>query len=193
MASPSSTPVRRRQRSTRLVVAGTLLLVAALAVAGAGLSGSWLAATLAAVLAVGLGAAATRITHAELAESRREAARDRAAQAQGYRDITVARTTENAAYVTATSARIAAHEQTIATLERDLGDAQGCLVEAHQKLAAEQRRAEDAERDVAALRTRLDDAEERAAQAIVRVAEIERELDVVTAEWQAAQATRRHA
>jgi chromosome segregation ATPase len=176
-----------------MVVAGTLLLVAALAVAGAAFSGSWLAATVAGVLAVALGAAATRITHSELAESRREAARDRATQAQGYRDITVARTAENAAYVVATSARISSHEQTIATLERDLGDAQGCLVEAHQKLAAEQRRAGEAERDVAALRTRLDSAEERAAQAIVRVAEIEQELDVVTAEWRASQVARKRA
>jgi chromosome segregation ATPase len=193
MASPSSTPVRRRQRSTRMVVACTLIAVAALAVAGAALSGSWVALTVAGVLAVALGAAATRITHAELADSRWEAARDRAAQAQGYRDLTVARTAENAAYVAATSARLSAHERTIQTLQHDLEDAQGCLVEAHQKLVAEQRRAEEAERDVATLRTRLDDAEERAAQAIVRVAEIEQELDVVTAEWQAAQVTRKHA
>lgn len=200
MASPSSTPVRRRQRSTRLVVASTLLIVAALAVAGAAVSGSWPAVTIAAVLGVLLGVAATRITHTELALSRREAARDRAEQAQGYRDITLARTAENAAFVTATSARIAsrdetiqAHEQTITTLGRDLGDARGRLVEAHQELLVEQLRADDAERDATALRRRLDDAEERAAHAIVRVAEIEQELDMVTAEWRAAQLSRKRA
>ena len=185
--------MRRRQRSTRLVVAVMLLLVGALAVAGAAFSGSWLVATVAAALGVALGAAATRITHSELAESRREAARDRAAQAIAYRDITVARTAENASYVEAMTARLTAHQETIAELERDLSDAQGCLVDAHRVLVAEQLRADDSEREVTALRVRLDDAEERAAQAIVRVAEIERELDVVTAEWQAAEPSRKRA
>lgn len=170
-----------------------LLLVGALAVAGAALSGSWLVATIAAALGVVLGAAATRITHTELAESRREAARDRAEQARAYRDLTVARTAEQATFVEATNARVSAHEQTISGLERDLNDAQGCLIEAHRQLLAEQLRADDAEREVATLTTRLDDAEERAAQAIVRVAEIERELDVVTAEWQAAELSRKRA
>lgn len=185
--------MRRRQRSTRLVVAGMLLLVGALAVAGAAFSGSWLVATLAAALGVALGAAATRITHSELAESRREAARDRAEQARAYRDLTVARTAENAAFVEATTTRVTGFEQTIAGLERDLSDAQGCLIDAHRQLVAEQLRADDAEREVVALTTRLDEAEERAAQAIVRVAEIEQELDVVTADWRAAELQRKRA
>ena len=47
-----------------------LIVLAALAVTGAALSGSWLLVTIAAGLAVALGAAATRITHNELVESR---------------------------------------------------------------------------------------------------------------------------
>ena len=185
--------MRRRQRSTRLVVAGILLLVGALAVVGAALSGSWLVATVAAALGVVLGAAATRITHSELAEARREAARDRAEQARAYRDLTVARTAEQASYVDTMNARVTGHVQTIAGLERDLSDAQGCLIDAHRMLVAEQLRADDAEREVTALTTRLDAAEDRAAEAIVRVAEIERDLDVVTAEWQAAELSRKRA
>src|SRR6478609_7319084 len=91
---------RRRQRSTRLTVAAVLLAVAALVVIGAIVSGSWLLVTTAAVLGVALGAAATRITHAELAETRREAARDRAEQAQEYRRLADERAAENAAFVT---------------------------------------------------------------------------------------------
>ena len=47
-----------------------LLVLAALVVAGAAVSGSWLLVTVAAGLGVVLGAAATRITHTELVESR---------------------------------------------------------------------------------------------------------------------------
>ena len=54
--------------------------------------------TLAALLSVVLGAAATRITHSELMDARREAARDRAEQAQSYRRLTVTRTAENAEF-----------------------------------------------------------------------------------------------
>jgi hypothetical protein len=48
-----------------------LLVVSALAVAGAVLSGSWIFVTTAAVLGVVLGASATRITHSELLQTRR--------------------------------------------------------------------------------------------------------------------------
>src|SRR6478735_10936669 len=105
MSSPSSPApssrapkARRRQRSVRLTIAVALLVISALLVLGGILSGSWLTLVLAAVVGVVLGAAATRITHSELASTRREAARDRAEQAQAYREITAARTAENAAF-----------------------------------------------------------------------------------------------
>lgn len=186
--------MRRRQRSTRLAVAVTLLVVAGLATAGAALSGSWLLASLAAGLAVVLGAAATRITHTELAVARREAARDRAEQAQAYLAHTVVRNTEQASYVASVTTRIETHEATIGRLEGDLLEAQTCLIDAHRQLLEEQLRADDAERETRSLTSRLDDAEERAALAIVRVAELEQDLDVVTSEWRAAQVVyRKHA
>ena len=77
--------MRRRQRSVRLVVAGMLLVVAAALVVVATLSGSSPFLATAAVLGVLLGAGATRITHLELLQSRRDAARDRARLAQEYR------------------------------------------------------------------------------------------------------------
>ncbi|MGZ5404976.1 MAG: hypothetical protein ACXWDL_10040, partial [Nocardioides sp.] len=53
---------------------------------------------------------------------------------------------------------------------------------------AEARRAELAEQEGRATTARLDDAEERAAEALLRVAELEQQLDVLRAEvsaWQA--------
>ena len=75
-----------------------VVLVAVLAVAGAVLSGSWALLTAAAVLGVVLGAVAARITHSELMQTRRDAARDRAEQAQAYRELTEARAAEHAEF-----------------------------------------------------------------------------------------------
>ncbi|MBB6627443.1 hypothetical protein H5V45_08925 [Nocardioides sp. KIGAM211] len=186
---------RRRQRSTRLTVAAGLIAISALVVLGAVLSGSWLFVTLAAGLGVVLGAAATRITHSELMDARREAARDRAEQAQAYRDLTVTRTAEQAAHTATMQARIAAHEHTIGELEIALTSAQKRAAEATRKRGAEARRADVAEQEGRGLTVRLDESEERAAEAIVRVAELEQELDVLRAELAAWQTTpaRRHA
>jgi len=172
-----------------------LIVLAALVVAGAALSGSWLLVTIAAGLGVVLGAAATRITHSELMETRREAARDRAEQAQAYRDLTVARTAEHAEFSAAMQARIDAHEHSISELEVALTSAQKRAAEATRKMNAEARRADVAETEGRDVTLRLDEAEQRAAEAIVRVAELEGELDVLKAEllaWQTAPA-RRHA
>lgn len=177
-----------------------LLALAALAVTGTALSGSWLLVTLAAGLAVVLGAAATRITHSELAQSRRDAARDRAVQAQAYRDLTVLRTAEHAAYVATMVSRITVHEGAIAELQIALSAAQQRVAEATLKLNTEAHRAEAAELEGRTLAAGLEGAETRAAEAIVLVAELEQEidvlraeLDVVTVAWHAAESNRRHA
>jgi uncharacterized membrane-anchored protein YhcB (DUF1043 family) len=192
MASPQA---RRRQRSTRLTVAVVLIVFSALVVIGAVLSGSWLLVTLAAVLGVVLGAAATRITHSELMATRREAARDRAQQAQAYRDLTVARTAEHAEFTATMQSRIESHEQSITELEEALTSAQRRAAEATRKMNAEARRAEVAENEGRSLAESRDEAEQRAAEAIIRVAELEQELDVLRAELHAWQSTpaRRHA
>ena len=196
MASPTSRPSRsrRRQRSTRLTVAVVLIALSAVIVLGAVLSGSWVLVTLAAVLSVVLGAAATRITHSELMETRREAARDRAEQAQAYRRLTVTRTAENAEFAAGMQARVAAHETSILELELALAAAQKRAAEATRKMNTEARRADVAEQEGRDLADRLDDSEELAAEAIVRVAELEAEIDVLRAElaaWQAAPVRRR--
>jgi hypothetical protein len=203
MASPRSN--RRRQRSTRLTVAVALLALAAVAVLGAVVSGSWLLVTLAAAVGVLLGAAATKITHNELVTTRRDAARDRAEQAQAYRRLTDERTAENAAFATSMQDKLSQQVAAVGELEEALTAAQQRAADATRKLNAEARRADAAERqgrdDRERLSGRLAEAEERAAEAVVRVLELEQELDVVRAElvtvtqaWRSAEATvRRHA
>ena len=186
---------RRRQRSTRVTVAVALVVLAAVVVLGAVLSGSWLLVTLAALLSVTLGGAATRITHSELMATHREAARDRAQQAQAYRDLTRTRTAEHAEFTAGMESRIAEREGSLLELEIALTTAQKRAAEATRKMNAEARRADVAETEGRELTASLDESEELAAEAIVRVAELEAELDVLRAEIAAWRATpaRRHA
>jgi chromosome segregation ATPase len=170
-----------------VTVAVVLVALAAFAVVGAVVSGSWLVASLAALLALALGAAATKITHSELMATRVEAARDRAQQAQGYRAITEARVAEQARHDAYLNAEISRREETVADLEAALTAAHQRAADAVRARADEARRADRAERDGQALAVRLEEAEQRAAEAIVRVHELEAELDAVRGELVAAQ------
>ncbi len=170
-----------------------LIVLAALVVVGAAVSGSWLLVTIAAGLGVLLGAAATRITHSELVESRVEAARDRAAQAAAYNVLADERSTEHASYVAGVQDRIAEKEHALGELEFALSLSQRRAATSTRKRNAEGRRAAD-------LQVRLTEAEERAAVSQLRVVELEQELlalraelDSVTAAWHAAEHKRKHA
>src|SRR3954467_12892345 len=106
MSSPKARP---RQRSTRVVSASALVVIAAVVVLGAVLSGSQAFLSVAAVLAVVLGAAAVPITHpapgpggrpggnpsSDPAPPRRDTAADRARQAPSYRAMAEARSAEH--------------------------------------------------------------------------------------------------
>ena len=171
----------------------TLLVLAAALVTGAVLSGSWPLVTIAAFLGVVLGAAATRITHSELADSRRVAASDRAKLAQGYSQLTAQRATEHASYVSTIESRISEREDMLEQIEMALSAAQRRAATATRKKNAESRRA-------AGLQVQLVQAEDRATDAMVKVHELEQELvtlraelDSVTAAWHAAESVRRHA
>ncbi len=155
-------------------------MVAVLAVVAAFAGGSWLVATLGAAVAAATGAGATKLTYSEVVDARRHGARDRAEQARAYVRITEARVAEQVVFAADMSGRIARHEATIGRLERRLVDAAREVSEAHQRLAVEQSRGAD-ERD--RLAARVAEAQSRAAAAEVRAAELERELEVVLAEW----------
>ncbi len=191
----SSPHARRRQRSTRLTVAVALIALAALATAGAVLSGSLLLVTVAAALSVVLGASATRITHSELVQTRRDAAHDRATQAQAYRDLTVARTAEHAEFTSAMQRRLDHQTHALSELEVALSAAQRRAAAATLKMNAEARRADTAEETGREQLARLEEAEARATAATLRVVELEQQLDVLRADvaaWQA-EPVRRHA
>lgn len=166
------------------MVAVVLISLSALAVAGTAVTGSWLLVTIAAVSAVVLGGAALKISHAELVDSRHEAARDRAGQARAYADLTEVRTAENVEFAADMTGRLAKRDATISRLEKRLGDAASELADARQELADAHDLTAEAQRVAERLGERLADAEERAGQAVVRVAELEAELDVLQAEWQ---------
>ncbi|GAB2771466.1 hypothetical protein GCM10027020_25720 [Nocardioides salsibiostraticola] len=177
------------------MVASVLLAVAAVLVIIGVVVGSWPLLVAVAVLGVVLGVAATRITITELADSRRDAARERATLAKEYRAITDRQADSNAVFITFTNGRIARHEATIGHLEGRLEQAAAEAVEAARLLEVEQDRVLAAQDTRDRLEARLSDAESRAAEAIVRVAELEQELDVMLAEWHAAmpEPRRKHA
>src|SRR3954468_6234097 len=202
MAPVQARPDLRRQRSTRLTVSVLLLALPPLVVVGALATGSWPLLAGSAALGVLLGAAATRITHNELATTRRDAARDRAQQAQAYRRLTEERTAEQAEFAASMQARVTQQQDAVRELEEALTNAQHRASEATRKVNAEARRADAAERQGAdtaeRLRAQLAEAEDRAAEAVVRVAELEQEVDVVRAElvtvtraWHDAEAAQR--
>jgi hypothetical protein len=184
----SSSASRRRQRSTRITVSVALVALAGVLVLGAAVVGAAWLWTTAAVVALVLGGAATRIMHSELVQTRRAAARDRARQAKEYAALTEARAAESAAFADSMRERIDEREQAISSLEEALATAQQHALEQTRKLNGEARRADLAERDHADTRHDLDAAEGRAAEAIVRVAELEAEIDVLRtelADWKA--------
>ena len=106
MAS-SRTPVRRRQRSTRVTVAVSLLAVAVVAVLCSLPTQSALWIGIASVMALGLASGALRLMWTEVLQSRRENAADRAAAATAYRNLFATRAAEHAEFTTAMTERLA--------------------------------------------------------------------------------------
>ena len=106
MAS-SRTPVRRRQRSTRVTVAVSLLSAAAVAVLVSLPTQSSLWLSIASVSALALAVGALRVMWTEVLQSRRENAADRAAAAAAYRNLFSKRAAEHAEFTTAMTDRLA--------------------------------------------------------------------------------------
>lgn len=193
MTSPSPrSVVRRRQRSTRLTVAVGLLVLAAALVLGATATNQLPLVILSAVAALVLGAASTKITHAELVQTRVDAAQERAKQAQAYRDITARRSAENVAFANDMRARIEEREVTISQLETELGKAMERAATATLRMSSEARRAELAEAEGLKLSELLEDSETRATDAELKVVELNAELDALRAELEAWQAAELH-
>lgn len=149
-------PTRRRQRSVRVTVAVALVSFAALAVVLAlpTQSPGWLSAS--SLVALVCGAAASRIVHSELMQSRREAARDRAAQADAYRTLFAERADEHAKITTMMSDRLVARDRDLRGLEDALMLSQKRAAEAETRVKREARRANEALEQVVELREALE-------------------------------------
>ncbi|MET3961458.1 hypothetical protein ABIE44_001392 [Marmoricola sp. OAE513] len=164
-SSASFTSSRRRQRSVRVTVAVFLLGVATVAVLAALPTQSPALLSVSSVVALVLGWAALRIVWTEVLQSRRENAADRAATASAYRSLFSERAAEHAEFTTVMTERLAVSNTSIHELQAALVKAQ---------------------REVAAGAVRADTAESAFASALVRVAELERSIDLLRAEQEAA-------
>lgn len=123
---------RRRQRSVRIVVATSLLAVAALAVVPSAIAANVAMLIPSSLFAVVAGFCALRIMRNEILQTRRDWAADRAAQAQSYQELATVRQAEHDSFATAMTQRLTDREKTIVSLRGTL------------KLS--ERRADDAER-----------------------------------------------
>ena len=152
-------PGRRRQRSVRVTVAVALMGIATAAVLLAlpGQSPLWL--SIAAVVALLCGWAAARITYSELAQSRREAAVDRAAQAQAYRSMFVERANEHAEFTTAMTDKLTRRDREIAELTAGVVAAEKRAIDAEGRVQRESRRVAEAQEQVARLQERVEELE----------------------------------
>jgi hypothetical protein len=159
-------PGRRRQRSVRVTVAVTLLVLATafVLVALPTQSPVWLST--AAVVALLCGWAAARIVYSELVQSRREAAADRAAQARAYQVMFAGRAAEHAALTAAMTDRLVTRDGEVARLRAGLADAE-------RRTTVAERRAAEAEERVQRGARRLVDAQMAVQQLTERVADLE--------------------
>jgi hypothetical protein len=163
--SPATTafpvrPGRRRQRSVRVTVAVFLLGVATAVVLLALPTQSPLWLSIAAVLTLACGWTSARIVYSELVQSRREAAADRAAQAQAYRSMFAERATEHAEFTTSMTDRLVRRDREYARLESSLVAAERRAAAAETRVQREARRANDAFGRVRELTGRVDELEE---------------------------------
>jgi hypothetical protein len=148
-------PHRRRQRSVRIVVAMGLLVAAAGVVLAALLAGGTLWLGGAAVVAWVTGAGASRIVGNELAQARREHARDRAEQAQAYSELAATRTSEQQRFAAMMKQKVEDHAVTITRLKSSLRLAEKRADFAEESAKRNQVAVAKAQQEVAVLRARV--------------------------------------
>ncbi len=156
---PSGRPSRRRQRSVRVSVAVALLAAATVGVLLAVPTQSPVWLTFSSVLALACGWAAARIVYTELAQSRRDNATDRAAQAQAYKSLFAERASEHAEFTTAMTDRMRHTDAEVADLQVSIVEAQRRAAEAETRVQREARRAAEADEKVAELEERMHELE----------------------------------
>ncbi len=172
--------MRRRQRSVRVSVAVSLLSVATVVVLASLATRSVLWLSLASVTGLGLSWAALRIMWAEVLQSRRENAADRAAAATAYRDLFSVRAAEHAEFTTAMTERLAAAHISQRELEGLVTQHETRATRAETKLAVEKAALVETKDRVRALEETVAALQDEGADAVV---------DLVTWEEQTGQKT----
>lgn len=152
----TTSPNRRRQRSVRVTVAAALLGLAALVVVLALPTQSPVLLSVSSVFALLCGAASSRIVYSELLQSRREAAADRAEQAQAYKSMFSERAAEHAEFTTAMTERLAGREREVRELESTIVLAEQRAIEAEARVLRESRRANQAQEQLSELQQQLE-------------------------------------
>lgn len=148
-------PSRRRQRSVRVSVAILLLTLGTAAVVVALSLATVPALSVASVLSLLCGWAAARIVYTELVQSRQLHARDRAAQAQSFKQLFAERSAEHVSFATAMGDRILAREREVRELHGTLRLSEARAGEAEDRVRRESRRAAQAQERVAELEVAL--------------------------------------
>lgn len=179
-ASSVTRPGRRRQRSVRVTVAVALLGAATALVLVALPTQSPLWLSIASVAALASGWAAARIVYNELAQSRREAATDRAAQAHAYRSMFAERASEHAEFTTVMTDRLVRRDRDVAALEDDVVAAEKRAIEAEARVQREARRANDAQERLVTLTERVQELEIRKAEEDDELATWHSDLDATS-------------
>lgn len=166
---------RRRQRSVRVTVAVTLLAVASVLVVLALPTQDPLWLSLASVGAIVLSWAALRMMWTEVLQTRRDHARERAAQASTYKTLFAERAAEHASFTTAMTDNLAGAQQQIHELSGSLAQEQQLRVRAEVSLETTNSKLVDAHK-------RVNDLESQ----VVRLqAEVEAAADDALASWEA--------
>ena len=150
-----TSPSRRRQRSVRVTVAIALLCLGTAAVVLALSLATVPALSAASVFSLVCGWAAARIGWTELVETRWAHARERAAQAQSFRDLFTERSAEHAAFATAMGDRLTTREREVRELESTLRLSERRATVAEQRVRRESRRANEAQDRVSELEVAL--------------------------------------
>lgn len=150
-----TSPSRRRQRSVRVTVAVALLALGTAAVLVALSLATVPALSVASVLSLMCGWAAARIIYNELVQSRRIHARNRAAQAQSFRELFTERSAEHATFAAAMSDRLSARDREVRELESTLRLSECRATDAEERVRREARRANEAQQRVAELEVAL--------------------------------------
>lgn len=149
---------RRIPRSRRALGAVALLATSVVVALGGIIVGSVPALVVATIYAVVTGVIAARLLSNEVAQLRRDWARDRAQLADSNRNVAVARSREHIAFAEQMGQRVSLRDSQIATLRDALVTAEIEMAQARERVSAERARSAALESDTASAQSDLESA-----------------------------------